>query len=236
MCPFAARLVLVPLKDPTERPLRRDAERNRELLLAAASDVFAEQGLDATMHDIAAHAGLGVGTAYRRFANKQEIIEALFEQRLERVAALAEAALQDPDAWHGFTTYLERVLEVQQEDRGLTDIINHPHLGQARADEARNRITPLLDAIVQRAKDQGTLRPDFDTSDIVFLQYALGALIDHTRQIEPRLYRRYFTMFLDGIRADRGPMTNLPVSPLSADATQATMSPNHPPRPPGRPS
>ena len=187
MCPFAARLVLVPVKDPTERPLRRDAERNRELLLAAASDVFAEQGLDATMHDIAAHAGLGVGTAYRRFANKQEIIEALFEQRLERVAALAEAALRDPDAWHGFTTYLERVLQVQQEDRGLTDIINHPHLGQARADEARNRITPLLDASFSalriRARCAQTSRPPTSS----FLQYALGALIDRTRQTEPPL-------------------------------------------------
>ncbi len=222
----------MPLDDPTERPLRRDAERNRELLLAAASDVFADRGLDATMHDIAAHAGLGVGTAYRRFANKQEIVEALFEQRLERVATLGEAAQRDPDAWHGFTTYLEQVLQLQQEDRGLTDIINHPHLGPDRAREARDRITPLLDAIVQRAKDQGTLRSDFDTSDIVFLQYALGALMDRTRQTEPALYRRYLTMFLDGIRGDHRPLTQLPVSPLTADLTQATMSPHHPPVPP----
>jgi AcrR family transcriptional regulator len=218
----------VPLEDPTERPLRRDAERNRDRLLAAASDVFAEHGLDATMHDVAAHAGLGVGTAYRRFANKQEIIEALFEQRLDRVAALAETALRDPDAWHGFTTYLEQVLQLQQEDRGLTDIINNPHLARDRADEARNRITPLLDAIVDRAKDHGMLRDDFATSDIVFLQYALGALMDRTRHTEPDLYRRYLTMFLDGIRADRAPLTDLPVNPLSADETQATMSPHYP--------
>ncbi len=225
----------MPLGDPIDRPLRRDAERNRDRLLAAASDVFAERGLDATMHDIAAHAGLGVGTAYRRFANKQEVAEALFEQRLDRVAALAEAALRDSDAWHGFTTYLEQVLQLQQADRGLTEIINNPHLGQDRADEARNRITPLLDAIVERAQDQGRLRPDFDTSDIVFLQYALGALMDRTRQTEPALYQRYLTMLLDGVRADRGPITNLPVSPLSADATQATMRPNSSPENPSSP-
>src|SRR5439155_24105143 len=107
------------------------------------------------------------------------------------------------------------------------------HLEQDRADEARNRITPLLDAIVQRAKNQGTLRDDFDTTDIIFLQYALGALIDRTRQTEPALYRRYLTMLLDGSRADCGPKTNLPVSPLSAEATQATMSPHHSPLTPG---
>lgn len=217
----------MPPEDTTERPLRRDAERNRERLLAAASDVFAERGLDVTMHDIAAHAGLGVGTAYRRFANKQEIIEALFEQRLDRVAALANEALREPDAWRGLATYLERVLQLQLEDRGLTDIINNPHLGQDRADEARNRITPLLDAIVERARDQGTLRRDFSTTDIIFLQYALGALMDRTRHTQPALYRRYLTMFLDGIRTDRAPLTHLPVNPLSVDETQATMSPHH---------
>ena len=213
------------------RPLRRDAEHNRERLLAAASAVFAEKGLDATMHDIAAHAGLGVGTAYRRFANKQEIIEALFDQRLDRVGALAHEALQDPDAWRGFTMYLEHVLQLQREDRGLTDIINNPHLGDDRAGEARDRITPLLDTIVQRAKDQGTLRRDFATTDIVFIQYALGSLIDRTRQIEPALYRRYLTMLLDGIRTDRGPMTRLPVGALGADATQATMRQHDSPGP-----
>lgn len=212
-------------EDTAERPLRKDAERNRERLLTAASEVFAQRGLDVTMHDIAAHAGVGVGTAYRRFANKQEVIEALFEQRLDKVAALADEALEDPDAWRGLCTYLERVLRLQSEDRGLTDIVNNPDLGQERADEARDRITPLLHALVDRARQQGHLRPDFDATDIVFLQYALGALMDRTREVEPNLYRRYLTMFLDGIRADRKTLTDLPIEPLRVDATQAVMRP-----------
>ena len=212
-------------EDTAERPLRKDAERNRERLLTAASEVFAQRGLDVTMHDIAAHAGVGVGTAYRRFANKQEVIEALFEQRLDKVATLAEEALEDPDAWRALATYLERVLRLQSEDRGLTDIVNNPDLGQERADEARDRITPLLQALVDRARQQGHLRPDFDATDIVFLQYALGALMDRTREVQPNLYRRYLTMFLDGIRADRKTLTDLPVDPLRVDATQAVMRP-----------
>src|SRR3954454_6023523 len=108
------------------------------------------------MHDIAAHAG--VGTAYRRFANKQEVIDALFEQRLDKGAALADEALEDPDAWRDLCTYLERVLGLQSETRVLTDIVTHPDLGQERADEARDRIGPLLQALVDRAREQGHLR------------------------------------------------------------------------------
>ena len=215
----------MPSENSAQRPLRRDAERNRERLLSAASEVFAQRGLDVTMHDIAAHAGVGVGTAYRRFANKQEVIEALFDHRLDQVAALAQKALDDPDAWRGLTTYLEGVLRLQQHDRGLTEIINNPHLDQQRVDQARDRITPLLTALVERAKDQGKLRPDFDVTDIIFVQYALGALIDRTRETEPDLYRRYLTMLLDGVNAARGPLTDLPVDPLDEHTTEAAMRP-----------
>ncbi|MDQ1672553.1 MAG: hypothetical protein QOC98_1115, partial [Frankiaceae bacterium] len=77
----------------TEAPLRRDAARNRERLLTAASELFAERGLNVTLNDIAHRAGVGVGTAYRRFANKEEVIDALFEQRLQDVIAVAHEAL-----------------------------------------------------------------------------------------------------------------------------------------------
>src|SRR5947209_17258288 len=97
----------------TEAPLRRDAARNRERLLAAASELFAERGLNVTLNDIAHHAGVGVGTAYRRFANKEEVIDALFEQRLESLAGVAHEALDDPDAWRGLVMFLERAMHMQ---------------------------------------------------------------------------------------------------------------------------
>src|SRR3954465_10165285 len=103
--------------------LRADAARNRERLLAAARDLFAQRGLDVTLNDIAHHAGVGVGTAYRRFANKEEVIDALFEQRLDQVADVATQALDDPDAWQGLTTFLERSLRMQLDDRGLTQLL-----------------------------------------------------------------------------------------------------------------
>src|ERR1700710_1950173 len=95
------------------RSLRRDAAENRERLLTAAAELFALRGLDATLNDIAHHAGVGVATAYRRFANKQEVIDALFEQGLVDVADEANQALAEPDPWIGLVTFLERSLDMQ---------------------------------------------------------------------------------------------------------------------------
>src|SRR3954471_13315487 len=101
----------------TQTPLRKDAARNRERLLTAASELFAERGLHVTLNDIAHRAGVGVGTAYRRFANKDELIDALFEKRLHDVIAVAEEALAFTDAWIGLVSFLERSLHMQFGDR-----------------------------------------------------------------------------------------------------------------------
>src|SRR3954470_17666715 len=118
-------------ESPPSRSLRRDAALNRERLLAAAAELFAEHGLAVTLNDIAHHAGVGVGTAYRRFANKEEVIDALFEERLQAVAGVANEALDDPDPWHGLVAFLERSLDMQFGDRGLNQIMNNSRLGDA---------------------------------------------------------------------------------------------------------
>lgn len=97
--------------------------------------MFRERGLTATLNDVAAHAGVGVGTVYRRFANKEELVDALFDDMIDTVASLAQQALADPDAWHGLTTSLEKVCEVQAFDRGLREVM----LGTGRARSGRPR-------------------------------------------------------------------------------------------------
>src|SRR3954454_18509058 len=185
------------------RSLRKDAAQNRERLLAAAAELFAERAVAATLKDTARHAGVGVATAYRRFANKEEVIDALFEERLQAVADVAEEALDDPDPWHGLITFLERSLEMQFGDRGLNQIMNNSRLGDARVSEARDRIAPLIEQLVERAKHAGVIRPDLDQSDLIFIQLGLSAIMDSSRTVAPDLYRRYLAIFLDGIRADR---------------------------------
>src|SRR3954452_12471054 len=203
----------------TEAPLRKDAARNRERLLTAASELFAERGLNVTLNDIAHRAGVGVGAAYRRFANKDEVIDALFEQRLQDVIAVAQEALATTDAWAGLVSFLECSLHMQFGDRGLTEIMNSPQLGRERVNQSRDRIAPLMTQLVDRAKEQGAVRPDFDQSDLFFMQMALAAVIDRTRGVAPDLYRRYLTLWLDGIRSPRGDFTSLPTTALSADQT-----------------
>ena len=209
---------------PVDRPLRKDASANRERLLAAASELFAERGLGVTLNDIAHHAGVGVGTAYRRFANKEEVIEALFDQRLQDVADVAHDALRDPDAWNGLVSFLERSLEMQFGDRGLNEIMNTPSLGDARVNQARDRIAPLIHELIERAKAAGVIRPDLDQSDVIFLQVGLSAIMDSSRAVAPDLYRRYLAIFLDGIRTDRDSFTPLPTQPLTAKLTHEAMT------------
>ena len=114
---------------PVERPLRRDASRNRERLLEAARELFAARGLDVTMDEIARHAGVGVGTAYRRFANRDELIRALFEERMLAYVALAEEALAEPEPWDG----------PRRLPRALAGHAGRRSRAQGAADRARRR-------------------------------------------------------------------------------------------------
>src|SRR3954449_12736176 len=132
------------------RALRKDAALNRERLLAAARELFAERGLNVTLNEIAHHAGVGVGTAYRRFANKEEVIDALFEEGLQDIAEVADQALVNPDAWAGLVMFLERSLHMQFGDRGLNQILNNTALGRDRISDARDRIAPLIGKLVKR--------------------------------------------------------------------------------------
>ncbi|WP_396913053.1 TetR/AcrR family transcriptional regulator, partial [Mycolicibacterium sp.] len=110
------------MTEETRRVLRRDAERNRQRVLTAARELFAEKGLEATLNDVARHANVGVGTVYRRFATKEELIEAIFVDGMEQLTALAKTALQHEDSWSGFAWYVASMCEITATDRGLREI------------------------------------------------------------------------------------------------------------------
>jgi AcrR family transcriptional regulator len=101
----------MPVTDATQpseadRPLRRDAERNRLRILETAQQVFADRGLDVSLDEIAQHADVGVGTVYRRFPTKEALVDAVFEHRLEQLVAIGREALADTDAWRGLVAFL----------------------------------------------------------------------------------------------------------------------------------
>src|SRR5438132_13734134 len=103
--------------------LRQDAQRNRELILAAAREEFREQGLDVSLEEIARRAGVGIATLYRRFPTRDALIEAVFEDHVASFVALAEEALQNEDPWVGFSTFIEQLCERQASDFGLKDLL-----------------------------------------------------------------------------------------------------------------
>jgi AcrR family transcriptional regulator len=205
-----------------ERPLRRDAERNRQRILEAAAAVFAERGLTVTLDEIAVHAGVGVGTVYRRFPDKDALIDALFEDRIGRVVSLAEECLEMDDAWEGLRTFVERGLELQAADRGLKELLFCTAHGCERVNVRRERIAPVVRRLVARAQEAGAVREDFAGTDMPLLQIMLGAIVDATRDVQPEAWRRLMGIVLDGLRVEaaRTPLTS---PPLEDDELLAVM-------------
>jgi AcrR family transcriptional regulator len=197
-----------------ERPLRRDAERNRQRVLAAARELFAERGLDVTLDDIARGAGVGVGTVYRRFPDKEQLIDALFEERVGEIRNAASESLQIADPWTAFVSFLERALELQAEDRGLKEVLLSSAHGQARVEHAREEIEPLVAELLNRARAAGAIREDLDVHDLILLQHAIGEVADYTREADPQVWRRMLVIVLDGLRPDRRRPSRMPCSAL----------------------
>lgn len=206
-----------------ERPLRRDAERNRERILQAARELFTERGLGVTLNDIAHHAGCGVGTVYRRFPDKEQLIDALFEERVSEMVALAEEGIANPDPWDGLAGFLERALDAQARDRGLKELLLSTDEGRARVTAVRERLLPLAGQLITRAHAAGVLRPDIERQDMPVIQVMLGTVIDAARDVEPELWRRYLALLLRGLRADPTPAEPLPVRPLSEAELEGVM-------------
>ncbi len=193
--------------DKPERKLRADAERNRLRILEAAALEFAERGLGVTMDDIAARAGVGVGTVYRRFPEKSDLIEALFEERIERMVDYAEAGLAHEDPWEGLVTFLEGASEMHSGDRALRELIFVSGQGRAFFDAAQARIRPVVEQLVARAKASGQLRPDVETFDMPMVQMMVAGVMDYIGQAAPDVWRRVLTIALDGLRTERAEPT-----------------------------
>ncbi|WP_072802838.1 TetR/AcrR family transcriptional regulator [Rhodococcoides yunnanense] len=184
------------------KPLRADAERNRRRIVDAARELFASRGIDITLDDVAAHAKVGVGTVYRRFSCKEELIDGVFEQRLEDMLITAQDALKVDDAWDGLVLFLEGLCESISADRGLNDVVMGTDEGCSGIARVRERLDPYIEKIVARARDAGKLRPDVELNDFFPIVGMVGAASDFTCSVEPSNWRRYFTILLDGLRAE----------------------------------
>jgi AcrR family transcriptional regulator len=185
---------------PGAKALRADARRNREAVLAAAKKLFADQGLDAQIPDVAKAAKVGVGTVYRHFPTKDDLIAALAAEHFERLAQKARECLEMADAWEAISDFIRFSTQIQADDRGLCEVTG------SRADlmdtaALTTGLPELCDRLVKRAQRSGKLRRDLAWEDIPMIACSLGRSTYATMGPAAGRWPRLVEIVLDGLRA-----------------------------------
>ena len=186
-----------------DRTQRADARRNRRRVLDAARASFAEDGLDVHMGKIARAAGVGVGTVYRHFPTKEDLLVALADDRFAGLAEAARAGLDDPDPWNGFAGFMRHSAKVMAEDRALSEAMDQrPEVcGRAAADVD---LLAIVAKLIARAQGEGTLRPDLTAEDVPSLICGLGRAIRAKEGALAMSWERYLEIILAGLRSPAG--------------------------------
>ena len=208
--------------DGAPRRLRVDAERNRVALLTAAREVFAEQGLEAPLEEIALRAGVGIATLYRRFPTRGQLVAAALVDKIAQYAEAAEQALAIPDPWAGFASFVERICELQADDRGLSDLLSMTLPTDDRIEQLRKIANQRVARLVARAKATGRLRQEFVAEDLLVLLVANASVVHVTRQDAPEAWRRFVGLMLDAFGQTRE-SSALPAPPTRAQMTGAML-------------
>jgi AcrR family transcriptional regulator len=193
-----------------DRPLRRDAARNRDRLLAAASDVFADRGLDASVSEIAHAAGVGMGTLYRRFPTKDALIDALVADVLQSIIALATDALEKPDGT-GLEEFLRTSSAYQAEHRACLPRLWSTEDRGIRV--ARALITQLLDD----AKRHDRIRDDLTNTDLTVAMWSIRGVLQTTRGAAPDAWQRHLELLIAGMRPTGTPLASPAISQAQID-------------------
>jgi AcrR family transcriptional regulator len=202
------------LAAPTRR-LRRDAQRNRDAIVAAARQLFCDQGLEAPLEEIARRAQVGIATLYRRFPSRVDLVDAVLADTLQTHIQVAEQALAMEDAWEGFAFYLEQTCRLQATDRGLNDAMGMRFPRTPALEAARRRLYDLGGQLIDRAQQAGQLRPDVTQEDLAFVTWANSRILPAVRAAgAPDAWRRHLGFLLDGFRAERAsPLAEPPLAP-----------------------
>ncbi len=196
-----------------ERVLRADARRNHEAVIAAAKKLFADEGLDAQMPDVAKAAKVGVGTVYRHFPTKEDLIAALAAERFERLAEKAREGLEAEDPWEGLCGFIRFSAEIQAEDRGLCEVMgSRPDVMSAAA--LAVGLDQLCDKLVKRAQRSGKLRKDLSWEDIPMIACSLGRITAAEAGPAVGRWPRLVEIVIDGLRA---PCSSKLPKPLSSE-------------------
>lgn len=194
------------------RPLRRDAEVNLSRILVAARDVFAEHGYEASMEEIAIRADVGVGTLYRRFPNKADLLNAVVEAAHERKRQIVEAVLTDVAPEEGVFEFVRRCIAVPSCWRATISAPPWRTTGTGLG-----QTTPLLEEILERSQAAGSVRPDIEVADIVVVLMAVRSIADVCDTKSSKASLRFLELLLDGLRPGHGALAHDPLTIAQLD-------------------
>ena len=185
----------------SQRPLRADAARNRAKVLEGARAAFAEEGLDADMASVAARAEVGVGTVYRHFPTKAELLHALSEDHFGALVEIAERAAAAGDgAWETVEKMIWESAEHSASDQGMCEVLSQAP-AEVRDGPAHQRLRKLTADLVEDAKAEGTMRADAGPNDIPMMMCGFGRIAAAEQAGGEVDWRRYLQIMLDGLRA-----------------------------------
>lgn len=170
---------------------------------------------------MARRAGLAIGTLYRHFPTRLDLVQATFAGKLALWREAAEKAVTMDDAWAGLCHFLETMCELQSQDRGFNDLASMRLPESACLAGAQTRIRELGVHIVERAQEQGSLRPDLTPEDLAFVIWSHSRVTEATHAIAPDAWRRHLYLLLDGFRTDRA--HPLPAPPLTEEQLYRAM-------------
>jgi AcrR family transcriptional regulator len=191
---------------------RADAARNHQRLIDAAAEVFAARGLDATLDDIARHAGVNVATAYRHFANKHELAREFLRQCVDRAVAMAEETAAEPDPWTGLTLFLQRSLEMITSNRALVDVLTRAYGAEYFAELLQRTFEPLAQ-LLARGRAAGVVRADVAATDFGPILEMLSAVTGLGTPGGQGLPHRYIGLILAGLRPSPDALPDGPPGP-----------------------
>jgi AcrR family transcriptional regulator len=187
----------------TRPPRRRAAQERHDRLIAAARREFAARGVDASLERIARDADVAIGTLYRHFPTRLDLLLAALEPRLQEFLDGSKKALEIDDPWDGFVYYLENLFRVQAGDRGFNDFLSRRFPGSADTERIHDQMCRQIEDVLTRAQEAGEARADITLADIVNLIWSNGRMIDATSTTAPNAWRRHLFLMLDAYRAKR---------------------------------
>jgi AcrR family transcriptional regulator len=214
----------------TGRAPRRDAQRNRERILVAAREVVAERGVAAKMEDVAARAGVGIGTLYRFVPTKDALFGVILREEADKLAAMAAEALELPPGESAFHTWMETAAEWQLANRAFINVLASRDPDQPVPELLSRRLRTHLRDLVRRGQADGDLREDVASSDVLMVLLAVGRIGEGTTGTSPGYAKRFLALQLDALAPGGAPLPGKPLTERQLELTLDALAHNR--RPP----